>query len=270
MVGLTPERPVQESARHRAGFAEYWEVIRRPTMVKLILADLFLTLGPGVTGPLYVFYFGQIKHFPQEEINFLLIFYIGAALLGGLVWPQVARRLGKHRTLQLTTVLYAIAQTSLMVMPAGAFPISAFGMFCVGFCVSAHILLIRAMVADYADEIRLDQGRERAGVLYAMVTTTQKLGASINVLLVFPLLQFVFHFNPRAAVNTEFARIGLQACYLFAPIIFVLAAGAMFFGYALDERRHGEIREALDARERAEEAESVEQSSEASAPAVAS
>lgn len=266
MIALTPERPVVERGTQTFGFSDYVDVIKRPTMAKLILADLFLTLGPGVTGPLYNFFFGQIKHFPQHEINFLLIFYIGAALLGGLVWPRVARRFGKHRTLQITTVLYAIAQGSLMAMPAGQFWLSSFGMFCVGFCVSAHILLIRAMVADYSDEIRLEQGKERSGVLYAMVTTTQKLGASINVLLVFPLLQLVFHFNPRSPVNDEFALIGLQLCYLFTPIIFVLAAGAMFFGYTLDETRHTEIRNALEDRERAEQ---TEMTSEASAPGVA-
>ena len=265
MAGFTPERKNVERTTTRFGFSDYVAIIKRPTMVRLILADLFLTLGPGVTGPLYNFFFGQIKGFPQAQINFLLIFYIAAALLGGLVWPVVARRLGKHRTLQLTTVLYAIAQTSLMVVPARLFIPSAIGMFCVGFMVSAHILLIRAMVADYSDEIRLEQGKERSGVLYAMVTTTQKLGASINVILVFPLLQLVFHFNPRSPVNDEFARLGLQLCYLFTPIIFVLAAGAMFFGYTLDERRHQEIRDALEERERAEQ---VEDASEAPAPAV--
>ncbi|MFO1014843.1 MAG: MFS transporter [Caulobacteraceae bacterium] len=264
MATFTPERLKAEATTQKFGFKDYIEIIKRPTMMKLIWADLFLVLGPGVTGPLYNFFFGQIKKFPQEEINFLLIFYIGAALLGGLLWPRVAKRFGKHRTLQISCVLYAIAQTSLMIMPAGQFGISCFGMFCVGFCVSAHILMIRAMVADYADEIRLEQGKERAGVLYALVTTTQKLGASFNVLLVLPLLQFVFHFEPRKPVNDEFALIGLQLCYLFTPIIFVFAAAAMFFKYALTEERHQEIRDALAAKE---EALSVEMSSEASAPA---
>jgi Na+/melibiose symporter-like transporter len=38
-------------------------------------------------------------------------------------------------------------------------------------------------------------------------------------------------------------------CYLFAPIILVFLGGALFFGYRLDARRHGAIREALDARD---------------------
>jgi GPH family glycoside/pentoside/hexuronide:cation symporter len=249
MLAFTPERPKVSVTRQRFGLGDYVAMMRRPTMARLILADLAYTLGPGVTSPLYAFFFGQIKGFNRAEVGFLLIFYIGAALIGGILWPFIARHINKHRAVQLASVLYAISQTSLMATPRLLFWPTAIGMLAVGFCASAFILLVRAMVADYADEMRLEQGRERAGVLYAMVTTTQKLGASINVLLVFPLLQFVFHFDPKKPVNDAFALQGLQLCYLFAPIIFVLVGAALFFGYQLDETRHAQIREALEARD---------------------
>ena len=249
MAGFTPEKLKQESAPQRFGAKDYVAMITRPTMARLIIADLILTLGPGVTGPLYNFFFGQIKGFAQEEINFLLIGYIGAALLGGIVWSRIAQSVGKHKTLQLACVAYAIAQSSLMAVPKAMFVPSFIGMIGAGFCASAFLLLIRAMVADYADEMRLEQGKERAGVLYALVTTTQKLGQSVNVLLVFPALQLIFHFNPKAPVNDDFARFGLQLCYLFAPVIFVFIAATLFFGYKLDKTRHDEIRLALEERD---------------------
>lgn len=252
MLLFTPERPKPITVHHRFGFMDYVAMMRRPTMARLILADLAYTLGPGVTGPLYAFFFGQIKGFDRAEIGYLLIFYIGAALLGGICWPILARRISKHRAIQVASVLYAIAQTSLMATPREQFWPTAIGMLAVGFCASSFILLIRAMVADFSDEMLLEQGRERAGVLYAMVTTTQKLGQSINLLLVFPILQMIFHFDPKKPVNDPFALEGLQLCYLFAPIIFVLIGAALFFGYKLDETRHSEIRAALDAREAAE------------------
>lgn len=255
MLLFTPERPRLIKEEQKFGFKDYAAMMGRPTMRKLILADLAFTLGPGVTGPLYAFFFGQIKGFDRAEIGFLLIFYIGAALVGGIVWPIIAKRVSKHRAVQIASVLYAIAQTSLMATPAVLFWPTAIGMLAVGFCASAFILLIRSMVADYADEMRLEQGRERAGVLYAMVTTTQKLGQSINVLLVFPILQFIFKFDPKKPVNDAFALKGLQLCYLFAPIIFVLIGAALFFGYTLDEEQHSIIRAALDARDSATSAE---------------
>lgn len=254
MLLFTPERPRVVVEKQKFGFGDYVAMMGRPTMRKLILADLAYTLGPGVTGPLYAFFFGQIKGFTKAEVGYLLIFYIGAALVGGIVWPFIAKRVNKHRAVQIASILYAIAQISLMATPRLLFWPTAIGMLAVGFCASAFILLIRSMVADYADEMRLEQGRERAGVLYAMVTTTQKLGQSINVLLVFPILQYIFHFDPKKPVNDAFALQGLQLCYLFAPIIFVLIGAALFFGYTLDEARHSEIRAALDAQDAEAEA----------------
>jgi len=253
MLAFTPERPRAVSVQRNFGLGDYWAMITRPTMAKLILADLAYTLGPGVTSPLYAFYFGQIKGFSRPEVGFLLIFYIGAALIGGMFWPILARRISKHRAIQIASVFYAITQVSLMLIPRELFSLTALSMVTVGFCVSAFILLIRSMVADYADEVRLETGEERAGVLYAMVTTTQKIGASMNVLLVFPLLQFIFHFDPKKPVNDPFALQGLQLCYLFAPIIFVFVGAALFFGYTLDESRYAAIREALDDRDAEEE-----------------
>jgi Na+/melibiose symporter-like transporter len=51
------------------------------------------------------------------------------------------------------------------------------------------------------------------------------------------------------AVNTPQALFGLEMVYLFAPIVFVFIGGLLFFGYELDEERHGEIRRALDERD---------------------
>ena len=157
MLLFTPERPKPITVHHRFGFMDYVAMMRRPTMARLILADLAYTLGPGVTGPLYAFFFGQIKGFDRAEIGYLLIFYIGAALLGGISWPILARRISKHRAIQVASVLYAIAQTSLMATPREQFWPTAIGMLAVGFCASSFILLIRAMVADFSDEMLLSR-----------------------------------------------------------------------------------------------------------------
>jgi Na+/melibiose symporter-like transporter len=71
----------------------------------------------------------------------------------------------------------------------------------------------------------------------------------VSLVVVFPILAFVGYNGKEGAVNTPGAIFGLEMCYLFAPIILVFVGGAMFFGYRLDARRHGEIRAALDARD---------------------
>lgn len=249
VVVATPERIKPEAKKETFALKDYIRTITRPTMVRLILADLFLTLGPGTTGPLYIFFFHDAKGFEPSVVSLLLIPFIGAGVLGAPFWARVAKRFSKHRTLQIAAVCYAVAQTTLMAIPAGLLVPTAFGMFAVGFCSSAFLLLVRSMVADYADEMKLEQGAERTGMLYAMVILTQKIGSSITVSIVFPILAFVGYNAMEGAVNTERAITGLEMCYLFAPVILVLVGAAMVFGYKLDDKRHAEIREALDKRD---------------------
>jgi Na+/melibiose symporter-like transporter len=148
---------------------------------------------------------------------------------------------------QIACICYAITQTILMALPAGQFAITAVAMASVGFSASAFILLVRAMVADVADQLRLETGRERSGVLFALVTMTQKFGTSITISIVFPILAYVGFNAKDGAVNTPHAIWGLEMCYLFAPIILVLIGGCFFFGYSLTAERQSEIRAQLEA-----------------------
>ena len=253
---FTPERVTK--APPRFSLADYWSAISRPSMVRIILADLTLSLGTGTTAPLYVFFFHDAKGFTIAEVGFLLIFYIGASLLGAPFWGRVARGLGKHRTLQIACVCYAIAQSVLMAIPRvwpghgliQMVPTIA-GMFAVGFTASAFLLMIRAMVADVVDEVRLERGQDITSLLFSMVTTTNKIGLAVTVTVAYPILKAVGYNGREGAVNTPHAIFGLEMCYLFAPVILVFLGGGLFFGYRLDAKRHAEIRAALAARDAA-------------------
>ena len=116
---FTPER-IPPAGRRRPKFklADYRRAIARPSMLRLMLADLLLTLGPGTTGPLYVYYFHDAKGFTIQDVSFLLIFYAGAGILGALFWGgPSSQRFGKHRTVQIACVVYSITQSILMAVP---------------------------------------------------------------------------------------------------------------------------------------------------------
>jgi GPH family glycoside/pentoside/hexuronide:cation symporter len=241
-----PERRAPVASKERATLKDYFAVITNPSMFRLVLADLFLVLGPGASAPIYVFFFHEAKGFSAAEVGLLLIPYTAAGIFGAPIWAWVAQRIGKHRTVQLAGLGYAIFQTILMIVPAGMFWLTALSMFSVGFCGAAFIVLIRAMVADVADELRLTTGQERSGVLYALVTLTQKLGSSLSVSIIYPILDAVGFVAKPGYHNTPAAIRGLEMCYVFAPIILVVVGSACLIGYKLDAKRQSEIRKALE------------------------
>ena len=236
------ERRAPVATKQKFSISDYLFAGKR--MWRVVLADLVLTLGPGTTGPIYVYFFHDAKGFVDADVGFLLIFYIGAGILGAPIWGRVARRFGKHRTVQIACVLYGITQTILMALPrvhpgyhllTDGLP-TAIGMFSVGFCASAFILLIRAMVADIVDEVRLETRRDLTTLMFSMVTTTTKVGQAVTVAIVFPILAMVGYNGKEGVINTPHAIFGLEMCYLFAPIILVFFGGAMLFGYTLDAK----------------------------------
>jgi Na+/melibiose symporter-like transporter len=246
---FTPERKLSGITKTKFKLSDYGVALKRRSMMQLIVADLLLTLGAGTTAPIYVYFFHDAKGFSIAATSTLLVFYIGAGLLGAPFWSALAQKLTKHRAVQLSCVAYAACQTALMAIPKAAYLPTAIGMFAVGFCASAFIPMVRSMVADICDEVRMETGKDLSSLLYSMVTTTTKIGSAISVTIIFACLQFVGYNGKEGVANTPQAIFGLEMCYLFAPIILVFIGGGALFGYKLDAKRHAEIRSVLDERE---------------------
>lgn len=257
-VVSAPERVSTARSKARTSWKDYLAVFTNPSMLRIIGADLFLVLGPGASAPIYLFFFHEAKEFSLANVSLLLIPYTAAGIVGAPFWGRVAQKFGKHRTVQVAGIGYAITQTILMAVPAGLFWPTFVSMFTVGFCGSAFIVLIRAMVADVADELRLQTGQERSGVLYAIVTLTQKLGSSLAVTITYPILDMVGFVAKPGYHNTPEAIEGLSMTYVFAPIILVVVGSACLIGYKLDAKRQSEIREALEELEARDYAASTE------------
>jgi len=107
------------------------------------------------------------------------------------------------------------------------------------------------MTADVADEVRLEQGKERAGLLFALTTLTNKIAGAFSIFLTFQVLARTGYDARAGAVNTPEAIHNLELAYLIGPIFFVTVGGACFLGYRLSAERHAEIRRQLEARDAA-------------------
>lgn len=246
---FTPERIAPETTRERFNLRELWSLVARPTMGRLFFVDLLLGIAQAPSRVLYLFFFHDGRGFTLTQANSLLVLQILSGLLGAPAAAWMAAKIGKHRTLILTAILFALAKIFVWFTPQGGVVWAGFGVFALGLTAASFLLLIRAMTADVGDEVRLEQGRERMGMLFAIVTTTTKVGSAATIALTFSALAW-FGFNAKAgAVNDSQAILGLEVCYVFMPVVMALIAGALMLGYKLDARRHAEIRSALDERD---------------------
>ena len=248
-IARTPEHIVRDIHGEKFKLRDYWEMVSRPDMRRIIFADFCLALGPGWMSAMYLFYFHDARGFTIAAASQLLFIYIAAGVAGAGALSWVATRLGKHRTLMLAAAGYSLGLIGLSFLPKGAFGLVALAMFALGFLASSFALLDRAMVADVGDAVRLEQGKNHAGLLYAMITSTQKIASGLSIGLTFTILGLVGYQAKEGAINTPAAIEGLKLVYLLGPVFFVMLGAACYIGYKLDHKRHAEIRAALDERD---------------------
>ena len=245
VIVSTPERIAQDRPA-KFTLRDYAQLLTRGNVMRLLAADLMVTLGPGWMAALYLFYFKDSRGFDTASANLLLLIYVLAGFAGAPFAAWLANRISKHIAFLVTTTLYSLGLMCLPFLPKGDFPVFSVLMFQVGAMAAGFTVMMRAIAADIADELRLDSGREWMGLIYAGLTATSKLATAGAIFLTFNVLAMVGYRVGAGATNTPEAIRGLELAYIVGPIIFVMAAGACFLGYRLTAERHAEIRRKLD------------------------
>jgi GPH family glycoside/pentoside/hexuronide:cation symporter len=252
-IGLTvwriPERIAPNVQTTHVGWRDYWAIVKRPELIRLVLAQMSLTLGPGWMSALYMFFFTQALGFTTSQASLLLIVYVLVGVVGAMATGRIAILFGKHRTLIGMTTAYSIGLCSLLLVTPGSVWTAVPVMMWCGFMAAGFGLMINAMMADVGDQVRLEQGKERISLLYACLSLASKFAAAFAIGFTFPLLAR-FGFNPaEGAVNTPEAIHNLLLAYLIGPVVFVMLGGACVIGWKLDAKKHAGIRAELEARD---------------------
>lgn len=248
--------PHPTQAAEKAGWREYFGLLARPIVGRVLIVDLLLGTGPAITGALFFFYFQAAKHFDKGQASVLLLIYFVAGLIGAPIWIRLAYKISKHRALVVAAVVYAVASASVVLMPVGQFLGAALVMFAAGIPYSASAFLLRAMMADVGDDERLRTEVDQTGLLYSMLTATVKIGSAASVLVTFPILQAMGYVPGHDVAAGSQAAIGLDIMFCAAPALLALVGAALIYGYPLTAAKHAEVRAKLASRD-AEEAEAI-------------
>jgi Na+/melibiose symporter-like transporter len=248
-VWSTPETIAPEHSRRRHSFGDYWTLFTNTSLLRLFLAQAALTLGPGWMGALYLFFFTDSLGFTPNQASILMGGYILAGVIGAPITARMAVKFSKHRTLVFTTTAFSLGLVTVKFIPHGQVLAAVPAMLWCGAMAAGFDLMIRSMLADVGDEVRLEHGRERISLIYAVNTLAAKIAAAFAIGLTFPLLAKLGYVAREGAVNSPAAIRSLELVFVIGTIAFVMLGGACVLGWRLDARRHGEIRAQLEARD---------------------
>jgi len=248
-LARTPERVVADAPGRSFRMRDYFTLLSRGNVLRILAADFCVTMGPGWMAALYFFYYRQSREISLSAASALLILYILAGLVGGPATARLANRISKHRALIFSTTLYSLVLIAIPLMPRGESMMYAAPMFILGALATGFTVTVRAITADVGDELRLQGGRDLIGLLYAVTSATTKAAGALAIFVSFSLLEQVgFSVAPHAVNGPDQIR-GLELIFVVGPIAFVMLGGASFLGYKLTAERHADIRRQLDERD---------------------
>jgi Na+/melibiose symporter-like transporter len=249
-VIFTPERAKAAApAKDRFGLGDVLLVLRKPDLLRLYAAQMAMTLGPGWMSSIYLFFSRDYMRFSTAQASILLLFYVMAGLVGAPTAAWLATRIGKHRTVMAAAVAYSVGLTTVLLVPKGALAAAIpVNLWC-GFAGSAFELTIRSMLADVADEVKLDHGRDRLSLIYSLNSVGAKLASAGAIIVSYRILSALGYVPALGQANSPEAIRGLGLTFVSGPIACVMLGALFMIGWRMTADRHGRIRAALDARD---------------------
>jgi Na+/melibiose symporter-like transporter len=222
-------------------------LVANKLMWRLLLADLAAGFGIGVSGALYIFVASTYFKLP-EHASIALLFYFLAGFIAMPLWLKLAYRVGKDNAMKIALLYMTVINLALIPLAEEGNVIVLWSFTILyGAAFGAPPTLIRSMMADLTDDDELRSGQARPGLFFALLTTTNKLGAAFAVGISFWTLELAFKFVPRAD-NTPEALEGLLITYCAGTALGLFIALLPLIGYPLTRTVHADIRRRLDER----------------------
>ncbi len=223
-------------------------VARDRLLLRVLASDFAVTLGQLIRSSLFVFFVSAYVGRPDLAAGlFLLQFVFG--LFAAPIWLRVGYRLGKHQAAVAAELTQAAINIGLLAVAPNAMPLLVALTIAQGLAQGSGNLMLRAMVSDLADRQRLESGRDRTGLLFAVFSLTMKAATAVAVGVALPLIGHL-GFHPGAA-NPPAVLERLKLVFALGPALAHLASAALIHNFPLNEARHADIRRQLDLRGRA-------------------
>ncbi len=243
----TGEPPVK--AHHEEPkLSHYWRMLKRGNVLRLLCADICWGTALSLSATLLFFYFDAVRDIDRALAGLMLISFFVGALCGAPIWTRISKRLGKHHALTIAGVAWALMQLSILIAPNNV-PLAFFIFFLAGLPFSSGPILLKAMMADVADEERFESGVDRTGLLFSLLTGSVKIGSMLAVGGSLLLLKQVGFEAELSGGNSETAKTALSLMFTLGPAALALSAAAIIHGYRLDATRHDEVRRRLAERD---------------------
>jgi Na+/melibiose symporter-like transporter len=248
-----------------AMFREVGATLNNRAFIVLTLSGMFLYVALGARGALELYFSLYFWGFTQAQLSLFTISAIFASVVGVIVAPLLAARLGKKRaslitfTLAVATGMLPIALRLAGLMPpngsSALFWIMFFDYIVNGALSMINGVMLTSMIADVVEDSEVRTGRRSEGLLNSADNLFKKIVSGVGVFVSGWILTLIVFPKgaKRGEVDPEILQ-GLGMMYLPINGSFYAAAIVCLFLYNISQQSHEENLRKLDERDLAREA----------------
>ena len=222
--------------------------ISNKSFILFFLGSLTLSISWGLLNSLTLFINTDFWGLKGSQIGIFLYIYFGAAFLAFYITPKFVALIGKRNFVLLCVLGVALsAPIAFISYNLGLTPEKGTTTLVLFLCVPlifistlsiAGNMARDAMIGDIADEVDLQSGKRREGVLYSAVSFVQKVNTAIGSL-TGGLTLWVLNITAETPTyNQAYSLFFVQG--VIGPILLIIPI-LFFYFYSLDKKRHSEI-----------------------------
>ena len=243
-VAVVPEHP------HRRNVQLDWRegmriLMRNSPMRRVLATDLAVGIPGGVMGSLYVFFIMDVIRAP-EWLTVILLGFFAAGLLGVPLTVRLSYRVGKHNAIIGCSLAMMFVTLAFLALEPGDVIEFAALIAASGLVFNGINAMLRSITADITDYDQVQSGSGRAGLYYALLTLTSKIGYAV-ALITYPVLEWLGY---RAGGESGAGAIdALRYIFVFFPLAALVVVVGLMWKFPLGIEQQRDLQRRLAQRE---------------------
>ena len=225
--------------KEKQGFKQFINLLKTNKPLRIVLLSmLVLELSNSIKGTISIYY---IKYNFNAEMMIPVVTSIGmaASILGGIISPYIAKKLGKKNTAILGLIASAIGSFVIFLLSYSSLPLLISVNFIVGIFDGAGYITLTSMVADCVEYGEWKTGTRSEGMIFSLNIFKSKIASAIGGSLCGYILAYI-GYNANSAQST-FTLNGIHLIQTLIPCVIIIISFLLLRSYNLSEAEYDAI-----------------------------
>lgn len=247
---FVPDPPMRGTSKQIEKFEikPMLRAIRSPVFGRLVVIELLGATAIAVTASNYLFVAEYAFGASDGQTSLALMLFFAMAIVALPFWLWLAKKTEKRTAYFAAVMMSGVCFIAFIPLaPFGNFTTFLIASLIAGIPFSAPIFLARAMTADVVELEAAESGQNRAGILYALLTSFNKVGSSLAFGVGYLIVGQVAQFRP-GQENSDASILGLVMVFGLLPGILYIVAGLLVRTYPLTRAVQEETARRLEGR----------------------